>query len=89
MPFNKTIRREIEVAFAKHAQPVWIRVLKYLILCIIIYLFWGTKWLWIILISLFGLSLLVHFWYRYKTNGWTKSYGKWDYEKNKSRIKSE
>ena len=83
MPLNKIIKRELEVAFAKHAQRAWIRVLKYIILAAIIYFSWGTKWLWIILLALFAPALLVHFFYRYKTKGWTKSYGGWDYEKNK------
>jgi len=81
MPLNKTIQREIEVAFSKHSQPVWFRVLKYLVLGCIIYFFWGTRLLWIILLPLFVLALLLHFWYRYKTQGWTKSYGMWKHEK--------
>jgi hypothetical protein len=82
MSFSKTLKREFEVAFSKNAQPVWFRIVKYIVLGAIIYFFWGTNRLWIILgtVSVLGLSL--HFWYRYKTNGWTKSYGAWDYEKN-------
>ena len=39
MPFNKTIKREIEVAFSKRSQPVWFRVLKYIALTFIVYFF--------------------------------------------------
>ncbi|MBS1596859.1 MAG: hypothetical protein JST75_01435 [Bacteroidetes bacterium] len=85
---RKIISRELEVAFAKHVQAPWLRVLKYLILIGIIFFFWGTKTLGIILICLFVPALAVHFFYRYKTNGWTKSYGRWDYEKNKPRGNS-
>jgi hypothetical protein len=81
MSFNKTIQREIEVAFSKHAQPVWFRILKYVLLAITCYFFW------IILIVLFVASLCLHFWYRYKTDGWTKSYGMWNYKKNKPKEK--
>jgi len=70
MSFNKIIKREIEVAFSKHAQPIWFRIFKYILLGLIIYLFWGTRLLWIILFVLFVLAMLLHFWYRYKTNGW-------------------
>ena len=77
MAFNKTIKREIEVAFSKHSQPVWFRVLKYIALGCMIYLFGGSKLFWIILSVLVVISLILHFWYRYKTNGWTKSYGMW------------
>jgi len=83
MPFNKTIKRELEVAFSKKAQPVWVRVLKYVLLGVIVYLFWGSNLLWIILIALFACALLVHFWVRYKTHGWTQSYGLWKHEKSK------
>ena len=85
MSFKKTINREFEVAFAKQAQPIWLRILKYILLAALIYFLWGTKWLWIVLLSLLGISLIIHFWIRYKTKGWTKSYGLWDYEKNKPR----
>ena len=87
MPFNKTIKREIEVAFSKRSQPVWFRVLKYIVLTLIVYFFWGTKLLWIILLILFVFSMLLHFWYRYKTHGWTKSYGMWKHDKSETNEK--
>ena len=83
---SKTIKREFEVAFSKHAQPVWFRVVKYLGLGCYIYFFWNNDLFWPILIVAFIFSLGLHFWYRDKTAGWTKSYGGWDYEKNKSKL---
>ena len=80
---NKKIRRELEVAFSKHAQPIWFRILKYLILGTLLYFLWNSKWLWLIMSLLLVLGLALHFWYRYKTMGWTKDYGGWVYEKNK------
>ena len=85
MSFKKTINREFEVAFSKKSQPIWFRILKYIVLAAVIYFFRGSQWLWIILASLCAIALLLHFWVRYKTNGWTKSYGLWDYEKNKPK----
>ena len=79
MAFRKTIHREIEVAFSRRSQPSWFRILKYVVLTAVIYLFWGTRLLWIILLSLFVVAMLLHFWYRYKTDGWKKSYGMWKY----------
>jgi hypothetical protein len=84
MSFNKIIKREIEVAFSKHSQPAWFRILKYILLGFILFFFWGTKFLWIILLVLFAFAMLLHFWYRYKTHGWTKSYGLWKHDKSKS-----
>jgi hypothetical protein len=83
MALNKTIKRELEVAFSKHSQPIWFRVLKYILLGCILFFFWGTKLLWIILLIMFVFAMLLHFWYRYKTNGWTKSYGLWKYDKGR------
>ena len=69
MALNKTIKRELEVAFSKYSQPIWFRVLKYILLGMILLFFWGTKLLWIILLIMFAFAMLLHFWYRYK-NAW-------------------
>ena len=81
--FSGLLKREAEVAFSRNAQPTWVRVLKYVVLGALISFFWGREFLWVMIPALLLLGLLIHFWYRYKTNGWTKSYGSWDYEKNK------
>ena len=85
MALSKIIQREFEVAFSKHAQPVWFRVVKYCALAFLFYFLWGTTLLWIILSIVFVVGLSLHFWYRHKTHGWTKSYGLWDYNKNKPK----
>jgi len=54
--------------------------LKYILLGSLLYFLWGTKLLWMILLVLFVMSLAIHFWYRHKTDGWTKSYGLWKYD---------
>ena len=88
MAFSKTIKREIEVAFSKHSQPIWFRIFKYILLGCILYFFWGTKLLWIILFIMFVFGMSLHFWYRYKTHGWTKSYGLWKHDKSKANLKN-
>ncbi len=85
MALNKTVRREIEVAFSKHAQPAWFKVVKYTVLITAFYFFRREKAFWTILVIVFILGLILHFWYRRETQGWTKSYGLWNYEKNKSK----
>jgi len=85
MELNRAVKRELEVAFSKHSQPVWFRILKYILIACLVYFFWGTKLLWIILLTLFVFGLSLHFWYRYKTNGWTKSYGLWKHENDLKR----
>lgn len=81
--FSSIVKRELEVAFSKHAQPLWFRLLKYTLLVLLFYFYGGTRIFWIILGIVFILGLLLHLWYRHKTEGWTKSYGLWNYDKNK------
>jgi hypothetical protein len=81
MRIPETVKLELRVAFSKGSQPVWFRIVKYILLFTALYLFWDTKWLWISLFLLLVVSLPVHFWYRHKTSTWTKSYGMWKYEK--------
>lgn len=87
MSLKKIIQRELKVAFSKHSQPVWFRILKYLVLGGILFLFWGTRLLWIILLILLIFSISLHFWYRHKTKGWTKSYGMWKHDKPEANKK--
>ena len=82
MPISSVIRRELEVAFSKRSQPVWFRIVKYIIIAVLVYLLWGSGWFWIVFGILFVLSLMLHFWYRYKTDGWRKSYGMWKHHQN-------
>ncbi|HCN82195.1 MAG TPA: hypothetical protein DIT07_01055 [Sphingobacteriaceae bacterium] len=84
MAFRKTVKRAFEIAFSKHAQPLWFRILKYLVLICIAYVFWGRDVLWIIFISLFTVGLCLHFWYRHKTHAWTKSYALWKHDKDRT-----
>ena len=88
MPFSAKIKREIEVAFSKHAQPAWFRIVKYVVLLTAFYFFWREKLFWLTLLAVFVLGLPLHFWYRYKTKGWTRSYGFWNYDKNKPKQKN-
>jgi hypothetical protein len=74
------------VAFSRHAQPLWFRVLKYVVLGCFIYFFWKSAFFWWVLAIVLILGLLLHLWYRHKTEAWTKSFGGWDYEKNESRL---
>ncbi|WP_299582115.1 hypothetical protein [Mucilaginibacter sp.] len=80
---TETIKREPEVAFSKHSQPGWFRILKYILIGGMLYFLWGSKLLWIILPILFILSMCLHFWYRFKTQRWTKNYGLWKHDKRK------
>ncbi|WP_460915420.1 hypothetical protein [Spirosoma areae] len=85
MSYRQIITRELEVAFSRNAQPIWFRLAKYLVLGVLLYVYWNTStlWLWLGISTVAG--LILHIWYRYQTKGWTRSYGGWNYEKNKPR----
>lgn len=85
--FKKTVLREVEVAFSSKSQKPVFRVLKYVVLVSLLIIFRHHRATWWILGIVLALSLAVHFFVRYKTKGWTRSWGRWKYEK--SRYDSE
>ncbi|AQG80474.1 hypothetical protein [Spirosoma montaniterrae] len=82
---NKVLQREFRVAFHRRSQPVWFRLVKYTVLTTLVYIFWHSTTFW----GLFALAVVggvgLHLFYRYKTNAWTRSYGRglfrWDYDR--------
>lgn len=78
-----TIRREMEVAFSRHAQPVWFRLLKWAVFISVSFLLWDTDG-FVTFVSLFvagGITL--HLIWRHNTQRWTRSWGGWKYEDHK------
>jgi hypothetical protein len=66
MPFKRTLLREFEVAYSRKAQPLWFRLIKYVILGGLFICFWKSQLFLKIIAIIFILSLTVHFWVRYK-----------------------
>lgn len=74
---NEIIRRELKVAFSKRAQPVWFRILKWLVFltgCVVLY---STGYFWHWVLGLLLVGLVVHMVYRLKTRGWSRPWGLW------------
>jgi len=65
MTLNKIVKRELEVAFSRKTQPIWMRIIKYILILALGYFLWRTHWFWITFTSLLFVSLCVHFFYRY------------------------
>ena len=76
--FASLVRLELRVAFSKHSQPLWFRVLKWSFLLSVVSWLWPTRWLWPALLGLLTVGLAVHFFYRWKTRAWTRPWGGWD-----------
>jgi hypothetical protein len=78
MSLRATLRREGRVAFSRRAQPVWFRIIKWIVLLALIARYWrsGTFWMWIGLVLLAGIP--VHLLWRYKTKNWTQPWRGWN-----------
>lgn len=75
MPLKHALKRELEVAFSKHAQPVWFRIVKYMVIVTLLYFLWGSRWLWITFLILLGPAVALHLWYRHKTRAGQRATG--------------
>ena len=78
MSVGKVLRREMRVALSRRAQPVWFRVLKWVIALGVGVLFWRQPYFWLWILAALSLALTVHFIWRWKTKGWTQPWGGWD-----------
>ncbi len=76
MKAKEWIEREKHVAL--HAQPRWFRILKWIVIFIALAaLEWWKGWrvAILILLCLMALGTTLHFILRWKTKGWTQSWG--------------
>jgi hypothetical protein len=82
---NPILQREIEVAFSKHAQPVWFRVTKWIVFLGGLYLLRETSHIYWYFGAFITAGIAVHLLWRYKTDGWTRSWYGWNYQLNKPK----
>ena len=75
---DSAIRRELRVAFSSRAQPVWFRGIKWACIFAGTVLFHDQRWFWWTLTGLAATGALLHFCYRWKTRGWTRTWGGWN-----------
>jgi hypothetical protein len=78
MSIRNQVGREVRVAFSKRAQPVWFRIVKWIVAIAVSVTLWRTTYFWWWLGGAFTLGLTLHFTWRWKTGGWTKAWGGWD-----------
>jgi hypothetical protein len=78
MSMRNAIRRELQVAFSRKAQPVWFRIAKWILIVGISVLLWSTPYFWLWMLGAVGLGLTVHFVWRWKTKGWTRPWRGWE-----------
>lgn len=72
------LRRELEVAFSRKAQPIWFRIAKWVIFLAITRRLYDTGWFRFWVFGAPALGLAGHLVYRHMTRGWTRPWGGWN-----------
>jgi hypothetical protein len=76
--FTKLVRREMRVALSLKAQPLWFRVLKWVVLVAFIARYHAASWFCPAAAIGFVTALGLHFLYRWKTRAWSHPWGGWN-----------
>lgn len=79
---KEVARRELEIMFARQTQPIWFRIAKWVAyIGLAAYLHRrGSRGFWAGAIGLPLAGVGAHLLYRWKTGGWTRSWGRWQYD---------
>ena len=78
MSVGNAVKREMRVALSKKAQPVWFRIVKWVVIIIVGTLLWRTPYFWWVVLGTLTAAVLLHAFWRWKTKGWTQPWGGWD-----------
>ncbi len=78
MSVRDALRVEVSVAFSRRAQPVWFRVVKWIVLVAALWYFRSSRYLWLGLGIAFAFSLALHMLWRTKTKRWTQPWRGWN-----------
>ena len=73
-----TIQREVQVAFSPRAQPWWFRLIKWSVLIAVTARYRRRAWFPYVVVLAFTGSIVLHLFYRWKTQGWTRPWGGWN-----------
>jgi hypothetical protein len=74
----QTIRRELRVAFSPRVQPWWFRLVKWSVIIAAIVRYRQRRWFSYTVDGTLVAALSLHFFYRWKTQGWQRPWGGWD-----------
>jgi hypothetical protein len=75
------IKREVDVALSTKTQPVWFRAFKWALFVGLGFLLYNTRYFWYLVVGVPVFGVIMHSIYRWKTKGWTRSWGGWKYYK--------
>lgn len=86
MSFIRTLKREVRIATSRKAQPVWFRLLKWVIIVALVARYWQSPTFWMWMVAALAVALVLHLVWRTRTKGWTQPWGGWnDVEAGKVR----
>ena len=78
MSIGQSVKREVRVALSPRAQPLWFRLLKWVVILTVSVRYWRHPSFWWWVGGALVLALTVHVIWRWKTRGWTRPWGGWD-----------
>jgi hypothetical protein len=74
---RQTLRRELRVMFSRRGQPVWFRIIKWVVIIALAIAFWRRPAFWYSMLSLLIAAIPIHLLYRQNTVGWRRPWGGW------------
>ncbi len=75
---NQILKRELRVVFSKRARPPAFRIIKWIVIITLVGLFHRHRYFWPGVAGLLFAGVALHLFYRWKTHGWTRPWGKWN-----------
>lgn len=82
------VKRDVWVIGDTETQPLWVKIIKILLiagLSLTVHSLYGLAGMTVFLCSLVFCGSVVHFIHRWKTCGWTRSWGFWTHEDDGSK----
>lgn len=75
---REQVRRELGVMFSRRTQSIPVRAAKWVVFLAVARGLRRTRWFRAWVFGLPTVGIMVHFFYRYMTRGWTRPWGGWD-----------
>jgi hypothetical protein len=78
MSFGSALKLELRVALSRTAQPIWVRIVKWMVIVGAAVYFRGAPSFWWWVAGLSGVAAGVHVLWRVKTKRWTQPWLGWN-----------
>jgi hypothetical protein len=78
MSVREAVALEFRVAFSRNVQPVWVRVLKWIVIVSAVVYFRRAPYFWWPVLGVVCLAVGLHLLWRIKTRRWTQPWRDWN-----------